>query len=350
MTVSRMISDEATNTPRQMEGSSRPRSPHEWTDAEIAALVGDLESVYGGELTAAALVGIGPRVIPYVRDFLLNGAPRSVYQPRQRAVEVLGELGAKDLLIAYLLEEREIPDPVLQHAEDVVKSATGRELARWKTEDVFQALREMARRKHLPGIVESLGEFRRPEVAGYFVEALGDGDCRAEAREALRKLGESARTAVLIAAVMPQPSAEEESPSSRIRRREAVRLLSEWKLPASDWTRTKPLLDDPDPEINVHAAQIALAIAPEADRTTAFRRLIAGLRTGDGFLQMEADGILRRNYPQLRSAIGAEIAVRMQKPERERCADRVLRVLLNIREQEAKRADREVSGDRGATP
>src|SRR5579884_914811 len=137
LTVSRMFSDEARNRPRQMEGSARPGSPHEWTDAEIAALVGDLELVHGGELTTAALLGIGPRVIPYVRDFLLNGAPRSVYQPRQRAVEVLGELGAKDVLIAYLLEEREIPDAVLQHAEDAVKSAAARELARWKTEDVF---------------------------------------------------------------------------------------------------------------------------------------------------------------------------------------------------------------------
>ncbi len=301
-------------------------------------------------MTAAALVGVGPRVIPFVRDFLLYGVPCSVYQPRQRAVEVLAELGAKDVLIAYLLEEREIQDPVLQHAEDAVKSAAGRELARWKTEDVFQALWEIARRKHLPGVVEALGEFQRPEVAGYLIAALGDDGCRAEAREALRKLGESARMAVLIAAVTSQPSAEEESPSSRIRRREAVRLLSEWKLPASDWVRTKPLLDDPDPEINVHAAGIALAIAPEADRRMAFQRLIRGLLAGDGFLQMEVDAILRRNDPQLRSAIEAEIAARTQKTQRERNADRVLRVLLNIREQEQERSDREAPGDGGKTP
>lgn len=342
--------DDASEIPRPARNNRPAPTPHEWTDTEIAALVGDLESVYGGELTAAALIGVGPRVIPLVSDFLLKGIPRSVYQPRLRAVEVLGELGAKDVLIAYLLQEREIPDAAARHAEDAVKSATGRELGRWKTEDVFQALWEMAGRKHLPGVVETLGEFRRPEVADYFIAALGDGGCRAEAREALRKLSEGARMAVLTAAITPRPSAEGESPSSRIRRQEAVRLLGEWKLPVGDWARARPLLDDPHPEINVYAAQIALAIAPESDRTTAFHRLVAGLQTGDGFLQMEVDGIFRRNYPQLRSAIGAEIAARMQKPERERYADRVLRVLLNIREQKAEREDREVSGDRGATP
>jgi HEAT repeat protein len=345
-----MNTDETTNTPRQIEGGLRAGSPHAWTDDEIAALVGDLDSVYGGELTAAALIGIGPRVIPFVSDFLLKGMPRSVYQPRQHAVEVLGELGAKDVLIAYLLQERGIPDLVVRHAEEGVKSAAGRELGRWKTEDVFQALREMARRRFLPGVVEALGEFRRPEVVDYFIAALGDGGCRAEAREALRKLGESARMAVLTAAITPQPSAEEESPSSRIRRREAVHLLGEWKLPASDWARVKPLLDDPDPEIYVHAAGIALAIAPGVEHEMAFRRLIAGLSAGDGFLQMEVDAILRRNYSQLRPVIEAEIAVRTQKTERERNSDRVLRVMLSIRERETERGDRESPHGGAGTP
>ena len=344
-----MIFDDSRKRPNPARSHPPVATPHEWTEAEIVALVGDLEFVYGGELTAAALIGVGSRVIPYVSDFLLKGTPRSVYQPRLRAVEVLGELGAKDTLIAYLLQEREILDAAARHAEDAVKSAAGRELGRWKTEDVFQALWEMARRKHLPGVVEALGEFRKPEIAGYFVDALGDGGCRAEAREALRKLGESARMAVLAAATTPQPSAEQESPSSRIRRREAVRLLSEWKLPASDWARTKPLLDDPDPEINIHAAHIALAIAPVADRTMAFHRLIGGLRAGDGFLQMEVDAILRSHYPQLRSAIEAEIVARMEKPQRERNGDRVLRVLLSIREGEAEPEDQE-SPRGGADP
>lgn len=341
--------DDASKMPRPARSDAPAPTPHEWTDAEIAALVNDLRFVYGGELTAAALVGVGPRAIPFVRDFLLGGAPHVVYQPRQHAVEVLGELGAKEVLIAYLLEERQIADTAARHAEDAVKSAAGRALGRWKTQDVFQVLWEMAGRKHLPGVVEALGEFRKPEAARYFVEALGDGGCRAEAREALRKLRESAKTAVLTAAVTPQPSAEEESPSSRIRRREAVRLLGEWRLPASDWVRAKPLLDDPDPEINVHAAGIALAIAPPAKRGMAFRRLIAGLGAGDGFLQLEVEGILHANCSVLRSAIEAEIAARMHKPQRERYADRVLGVLLKLREQETERAERDVSGDRGST-
>lgn len=331
-----MAFHEPPNTPGKKGSGTFPASQHEWTDVEIAGLVADLESVHGGELTAAALVGVGPRAVPFVRDFLLNGSPRSVYQPRQRAVEILGELGAKDALITYLLEEREIQDAVVRHAEDAVKSTAGRALACWKTEDVFAALWHVACRKNLPGVVEGLGEFRRPEISGYFVSALGDSGCRVEAREALRKLGEKARVTVLSAALTPQPSTEEESPSSRIRRREAVRLLAEWKLPVHDWEKVRPLLDEPDPEINVHAAEIALAIATGADRKAAVRRLIAGLEAGDGFLQLEADGILRRHYTQVRPSIDAEIAARCRKSAAERNADRVLRTLLAIREQEEK--------------
>jgi hypothetical protein len=340
-----MFPNEPKTPFRASEGRSDGGPAREWADIEIAALVGDLESVYGGELTAAALVGLGPRAIPFLRDFLLGGVPRAIYQPRQRTVEVLGELGAKDILISYLRDEREIPDPVVRHAEDAVKSAAGRTLARWKTEDVFEALWEVARRKNLPGVVEALGEFRRQEISGYFIATLEDDGCRAEAREALRKLGECARTAALAAAATPEPSHEDESPSSRIRRREAVRLLGKWKLPVSDWEKARPLLDDPDPDINVHAAGIALAIAPGADQELAFRRLIAGLDAGDGFLQLEADAILRQHYPRLRSAIEAEIATRLPRSLRERNADRVLRTLLAIREGETARADRGISGD-----
>lgn len=345
-----MVFSDPTKTPRAAGSGSPSGRSHEWTDAEIAALVGDLESVYGGELTAAALVGVGPRVIPFLRDSLLNGAPRSVYQPRQHAAEVLGELGAKEVLTEYLRKEWQIPDAAVRHGEEAVQSAVGRELARWKTEDVFEALWNVARRKNLAGVVDALGEFRRPEISGYFIAALGDGGCRAEAREALRKLGESARMAVLTAAVTPEPSAEEESPSSRIRRREAVRLLAEWKLLVSDWGKARPLLDDPDPDISVHAAEIALAIAPDADHEAAVRRLIAGLAAGDGFLQLEAHAILRQNYAQVRSAIEAQIAARLWKTTAERNADRVLRILRAIREQEEKGTGPEAIGGGRKTP
>lgn len=310
------------------------RSRHEWTDEEIAALVGDLESLRGGELTAAALIGVGPRAIAFVADFLLQGAPRAVFQPRQLAVEVLAELGAKEALIRYLIEEREIPDAVVRHGEEAVQSAAGRALGRWKTEDVYEALRAVSQRRNLPGVVESLGEFRRPEMAGYFLETLGDDGSRAAAREALRKLGEGARMAVLAAAVTPEPSAEEETPSSRIRRREAAGLLGEWKLPVSDWAKVRGLLDDPDPAIQVPVAGIALAIAPPADCELACRRLIAALVEGDAFLQIDATRTLRRHYERLRPLIDAEIAARESKPIRERNADAVLRALLALRESE----------------
>ena len=79
-------------------------------------------------MAAAALVGCGARAIPPLRSFLLRGAPQSLYQPRQLAVETLAELGAKDVLIEYLRAPAMIDDAVVRHGEDAVRSTAAREL------------------------------------------------------------------------------------------------------------------------------------------------------------------------------------------------------------------------------
>ncbi|MGC2330695.1 MAG: HEAT repeat domain-containing protein, partial [Candidatus Acidiferrales bacterium] len=146
----------------------------EFTDQEIESFVRDLESLRGGFLSAAALIGCGTRAIPPIRSFLLQGRPRGIYQPRQLAVETLGELGAKDVLLEYLNKPLAIEDPVVRHAEDAVRSTAARELARWQTQDVFECLMRLAKDHLLSGIVEALGTFRRAEAMPYFLWALGD--------------------------------------------------------------------------------------------------------------------------------------------------------------------------------
>lgn len=115
-------------------------------------------------MAAAALIGCGARAISPLRSFLLGGTPRSIYQPRQLAVETLAELGAKDVLIEYLSAPAIIDDAVVRHGEDAVRSTAARELARWQTEDVFQVLRQISLNQLLPGIVEALGGFERENV------------------------------------------------------------------------------------------------------------------------------------------------------------------------------------------
>ena len=53
----------------------------------------------------------------------------------------------------------------------------------------------------------------------YFLWALGDGICRSYAEEAIRKLGDRARPFLSDAANSPNPSGDEETPSSLQRRR-----------------------------------------------------------------------------------------------------------------------------------
>ena len=162
----------------------------EWSDQDIRNLVRGLDSLRGGDFAAAALVGCGPRAIAPLREFLLQGKPRGIFQPRQLAVETLAELGARDVLIEYLKQARTITDPVVRFSEAAVESTAARVLARWRTEEVYHTLKNLASTRLLPGLVEALGEFGRVEMIPYFLWALGDDECRDAAEQALRKLGE----------------------------------------------------------------------------------------------------------------------------------------------------------------
>ena len=140
----------------------------DYTDEEIRSFVRDLESLPSGELTVSLLVGCGERAVPALREFLLYGEPRGVFQPRQRAVEALGELGAKDVLIEYLSEKREISNAVVRFGEEAVASTAARELARWPTrelaperEDVAGALAGI----RLRAALAMLAGFREDRVA-----------------------------------------------------------------------------------------------------------------------------------------------------------------------------------------
>ena len=138
----------------------------------IDDLVRGLDSLLEGDKVAAQLIACGPVAIPAVKAFLFLGKPRVVYQPRLRAVEVLGALGAKSVLIEYITAKKSIPDPAVRMSEEVVENAAARELARWRTQDVLDILMRFALPRSRSGIVEALGRFRSPEAIPYFLHAL----------------------------------------------------------------------------------------------------------------------------------------------------------------------------------
>ncbi len=308
----------------------------DFTDQEIESHVRDLESLQGGAMAAAALVGCGERAIAPLRAFLIQGRPRGIYQPRQLAVETLAQLGAKEVLIEFLSQPTAIKDAVVRMGEDAVLSTAARELGRWQTEDVFQCLTTVGMDHLLPGIVESLGEFRRVETMPYLLWALGDDVCRSCAEEAIRSLGPAARPSLLNAATARTPSPEEENPSSLQRRRWVLRILCDLKICEQDWKALRSLLDETDPEIVITAARLALEVAPYPEKRLAVRRMIETLPSAGWFLRTEARAALAEHYDLAQEAVEDEIAHRMMADSKARSVDVVLRLLVNLRSPKTK--------------
>lgn len=301
----------------------------DYTDEEIRSFVRDLESLPSGDLTVSLLVGCAERAVAPLREFLLNGKPRGVFKPRQRAVEALAELGAKNALMEYLAQKRAIPDAVVRFGEEAVENTAARELARWPTEEVFQFLMNLAERRMLPGAVDALGEFKRPESAPVFVNALGDDVSRPSAERALRAIADKVKP-LLVKAARQVISEENEKPSERQRRRSVVRILADMVLTEEDWKELKPLLQDGDHEIKITIGEMAVDWAPPIERQEAARLLIHSLNSAHWFLQIRIQQCLRRNYGVLHELIAHETKVRRLAAQGEPLTDQVLRILEKL--------------------
>jgi len=306
-----------------------PTAGRDYTDEEIRSFVRDLESLSGGDLTVSLLVGCGERAVPPLRELLLNGKPRGVFQPRQRAVETLAELGAKDVLMEYLTQKRVIADAVVRFGEEAIENTAARELARWPTDEVFEFLTNLTQRRMLPGAVDALGGFGRPEATPVFVKALGDDVSRPSAEKALRAIREKVKPALLQAARRVSAQ-EDEKPSERQRRRSVVRILADMMLTEEEWNELKLLLQDGDPEIEIMTAEMAVDWAPPAEKQIAARFLIRSLDSVHWFLQICIQECLGRNYEVLHELIAQEANVRRRAARGEPLADPVLRILEKL--------------------
>jgi len=300
-------------------------------EAEIDRLVRELNSLHESDRAIARLVLYGPKAIPALRQFLIEGRPRVVYQPRRAAVEALGALGAKDVILQYLTLKREIEDPATRFAEQSVKNAAARELVRWRTREILDALLTFALPHSQPGIVDALGKFATPEAIPYLLRALEDDLCQAAAVEALRALGREAELALVTAAQTRLPSSDEERPSSRRRRTKALELLAEIGPSPQSWPWLRPLLDGSDPGIVTAVSKIAATLGDREDRKTAVGRLLDVLPGADWYLREEIQTCLVDMYPEARSRIEREIIERNALPEAERIMDPLFRVLLGVR-------------------
>ena len=275
------------------------------------------------------LVGCGEAAIEPLRDYLLRGEPRCIFQPRQRAVDALIQLGAKAVLIEYLSQRRTIPDFEVRFAEEAVENTAARGLAQWLREDVFRFLCDLADRRMLTGVVETLGRFERPEAAPILIRALGDSVCHTVADEALRKIADEVKPLLLTVATHLSP--EYEKPSERQRRRFIVRILSDLALSARDWEILRPLLKSEDKTIARTVAQVAVDRAPEGERREAARFLIHSLGGAPWFEQTRIQECLERNYSAVCDVIEHEDALRRETITGSPLADPVTRILEKVR-------------------
>jgi hypothetical protein len=301
-------------------------------DEEIEALVQSLNSLHEGELGVDMLVACGERAIGPLRRFLLHGKPSGIFLPRQRAVKALAELGAKEVLLDYLAFDEQIADPVAAHGEEAVKNTAARALGAWHTEDVYQALVRALRHRRLHGVIEALGEFPgRAEAVPELVAALEDDFCRRSAEDVLRNLGDVAHFAFIDAAKTPSPSGAQETPSSRSRRRSALRLLESLRLLIEDWRKVAALLHDSDPEIAARAAAIGLNLADRRTQELAVKRMIEVLPAAEWFLQGEIQEWLEKHLDVAMPSINEEIQRRQAASAALQARDNVLRLLLALR-------------------
>ena len=274
--------------------------------AGIARLVQGLSSLTEGELSVAALVGVGYSAVPALRRVLLEGAPSTVYLPRQRVVRTLGELGAHWVLSEYLLRDKNIVDPDLRLAEEAVENTAARELARDQSDENYYVLRTLAIRRRLPGAIEALAPFRREASAPVLVAALESDFCRNAAVEGIRPIYKTAVPYLIESVRSPEPSRSEESPTSLRRRQAAIRLLAEQGVEAGAWPSLEFLLHESDEWLQSCGAEIAFRLN-RAD--TALSILLSHLTSHDWVLVDEIAQFLRQHLSAARDTILHQLEV-----------------------------------------
>lgn len=299
-------------------------------DQRILELMDRMNHLHEGEDAVDLLAARGEKAVFPLQKYLLEGKPSHIYQARQRAVQALAKLEAKKALLEYLSMPKEIDDPIIRFGEEAVENTAARALAGWRTSDVFEGLLKIAHTRNLPGVIETLGLFRRAETIPLFIAALGDDLCNSAAENALRLIGERAKSALIEILSSGTHEPYDESPSKRIQRRSAVLILSQLKLSLREWRKMRALLNDRDLEISVTLSGIALEVADDDDKRVALNNLIQAIPQVDWHIQAEIERFMVRHFDFAEGTVEKEIRERREKIKEKTGEDRTLQMLLYI--------------------
>jgi HEAT repeats len=306
-------------------------APEGHLSSEIQLRIERLNSLVDGEQARMDLIGFGVAAIQPLKQFLFSGRSSGIFQPRQWAVDALGTLGAKDVLLEYLRRDERIPDPVVQHGEEAVRNTAARLIGRWKTDDVFELLQALAQKRILPGVVTALGSFRRKEALPILERALEDDVARPAAEEALAGFGGDEIETLVSTLHRKRMNEDEEVPSSLRRRRSAAELLSDSRLEVGLWPQLRFLLEEEDSELVIHGARIATLLAPDAEKTNVVASVLRALPDSPWYLKEEATKCLESLYCWGELLIENQITWRSQEPPLKRVTDDTLLTLLRLR-------------------
>jgi hypothetical protein len=250
-----------------------------FSDGSIEGLIEGLDSLQNGELAEIMLIASGPRAIPYLRSFLLKGRPRTISEPRCRAVRVLGELGAYATLLDYFRQYQLPTDATVLFAEDAVRSLAAHELVRTKSEEGFDVLLKAAEQRATEGLVLALGEFQRKESIPLMFRSLEDDLCRDAALTSLHRLPDLARE-YAVHSLKDLTNVRMRGGCMQCRCRATLRLLRELGVSRQEWGKLRPFLFEEDPDVIVSTAQIGFNVAPASEQPPIIHALI---RVADRF-------------------------------------------------------------------
>lgn len=249
-----------------------------------------LISLQDGERGVLETVACGPRAIPGLRDLLFQREPSGLFQPRCRAVDALAALGAHDVLVTFLLTDRDIADPVERAGEDAVLNATARALRETTDDTVIRRLFDLAETRRLAGPIEVLGAMQRAEALPCLLAALADDYARPVAEEAIRQFGHRAAPGLLVTASEPEVQDGSETESSLRRRRAALSLLLELGAPpVSSAAQRSMWAHSDDPELAVSGSRMALRDGDPSERQAAITHLLGMLPAVDWTIRREIE-------------------------------------------------------------
>ncbi len=256
----------------------------------LEALAKQIRSLSESETVVLKAVSLREAAIPLLREVLFERDPTGIYHARIRAIKALAALGAFDPIAEYVREWRPATDPVERLGDEAVLSTAARALAAARRETDRSLLLEAARTHPVPGVLEAVGEFGITEAIPHLIKALEDDVNRASAEQALKKIGRPCVSALVEAALSPHTSKSgRETPSSVIRRRSALRLLSELGIKAESWRLLCRLTNDPDDEVAALACRLGLCFAPPESRQECALKLVRLLEVAGSLLKCEIE-------------------------------------------------------------